>query len=277
MSEYSEYMKQAKSEVNSCLSIWKSIFEENYSKSIDFAYVKGSAIKEWKTYIDYVPILSDVDIHIKAKAHAKFFDDESSFHESVNLSEMYENMFIEQNPNYFHIPRTQILNLKTLIDAVDFVYPKKTSVVPLINDPIFEENPSIETIKKIDLKNLLQLDEFLQTLPLHMIDRTGLDLWTMIRRLNWRVSPSPVRLLSLEDDDPLSIWELNRTSITNLLEKRDFYLISETYKDYYYEGWISFIEDFTNSQSLRRIISTGFEVLKMCLEEAKKINNNQFF
>ena len=33
-----------------------------------------------------------------------------------------------------------------------------------------------------------------------------------------------------------------------------------------------FIEDFTNSQSLRRIISSGYEVLKLCLDEARKLN-----
>ena len=104
-----------------------------------------------------------------------------------------------------------------------------------------------------------------------MVDRTGLDLWSLARRISWRVSPSPVRVLTQHSDDPLSLWELNRTSITEELEKRDLFLISETYKDYYYEGWIAFMEDFSNSQSMRRVISTGFEVLKLCLEEGKKI------
>ncbi|MHA1218960.1 MAG: hypothetical protein ACTSO5_09805 [Candidatus Heimdallarchaeaceae archaeon] len=104
-----------------------------------------------------------------------------------------------------------------------------------------------------------------------MIDRTGLDLWTMVRRMNWRISPAPIRLLSQYHDKPLDLWELNRTKMVKELEKQEFYLIAESYKDYYYEGWITFMEDFTNSQSLRRLISSGFEVMKLCLEEARKL------
>ena len=104
-----------------------------------------------------------------------------------------------------------------------------------------------------------------------MIDRTGIDLWCMVRRLNWRVSPSPVRLLSQTSENPLDLWVLNRTKISEELEKNDYHLIAESYKDYYYEGWIAFMEDFTNSQSMRRIISSGFEVLKLCLDETRKL------
>ncbi len=272
MSDYSTYMNQARKEVDSCLDIWKEILEENYSKAIDYAYAKGSATKKWESYIDYVPVLSDVDIHIKAFKHSNFFDDENSFHESVNISETYETRFIEQNPNYFHIPRTQVISINKIVDNVDFIQPKKTSIFPLVGEAKLGTNPSIERIKQIDLNNLLGLEEFLSGLPLSMIDRTGLDLWSLIRRMNWRISPSPVRLLSLSSDNPLDLWDLNRTSIAKELEKHDYHLIAESYKDYYYEGWISFMEVFTNSQTLRRLITSGFEVLKLCLEETRKLN-----
>ena len=272
MSDYSTYMNQARKEVDSCLNTWKAIFEENYSKSLEYAYAKGSATKEWETFIDYVPILSDVDIHIKAKDHSNFFDDENSFHESVNVSETYETKFVEQNPNYFHIPRTQLISINKIVNIVDFIHPKETNIVPLIGDPKLGENPSNDRIKQIDLNNLLELEEFLSNLPMSMIDRTGMDLWTLIRRMNWRISPSPVRLMSQSSDNPLDFWELNRTSVAIELEKHDYHLIAESYKDYYYEGWIAFMEVFTNSQTLRRLITSGFEVLKLCLEETRKLD-----
>ncbi len=271
MSEHSEYMKQARKEVDSCLDIWKEIFEKNYSKSIEFAYAKGSATKEWISYIDYVPVLSDVDIHIKVNEHSSFLDDYNSFHESVNISEKYETKFTERNPNYFHLPRPQIIRIDQLIDKVNFIHPRKTGITPIFGKPVLGANPSNDVIKEIDLKNLLDLEEFLRTLPMSMVDRTGLDLWALARRLNWRVSPAPVRILTQSSDDPLSLWEMNRTSISEELEKYGFHLISESYKDYYYEGWISFMEGFTNTQSLRRVISNGFDLLKLCLDEAKEI------
>lgn len=271
MSEYSEYMKQARKEVELCLDIWKNLFAENYSETIEYAYSKGSATKKWESFIDYVPILSDVDIHIKAKDYSNFFVDESSFYESVNLSEMYETRYLEKNPKYFHIPRTQIVKLNKMIDETDFIHPREDHIITLIGKPVLIENPSDEIIKKLDLQRLIDLENFLPTLSLSMIDRTGLDLWIMVRRMNWRISPAPVRLLSQNHDKPLDLWELNRTKITKELEKQEFYLIAESYKDYYYEGWITFMEDFTNSQSLRRLISSGFEVMKLCLEEARKL------
>ncbi|MHA1202934.1 MAG: hypothetical protein ACTSQ4_10490 [Candidatus Heimdallarchaeaceae archaeon] len=275
MSEHSKYMKQARKEVDSCLNIWKEIFEENYSKSLEFAYAKGSATKNWDTYIDYVPVLSDVDIHLKVNKHSSFLSDDNSFYESVNISEMYETRFLEQNPNNFHLPRTQVIKIDDIVDKVNFIHPRESGITPIFGKPVLDTNPSNEVIKQIDLKNVLELEEFLPTLPMSMIDRTGLDLWSLVRRLNWRVSPSPIRILSQLYDDPLDVWEMNRTSITELLEKHDLHLISESYKDYYYEGWISFMEGFSNSQSLRRIISNGFDILKLCIEEAKKISESK--
>lgn len=275
MSLHSEYMKQAKREVESSLEIWGEIFEKNYSKSIKFAYAKGSATKEWDSYIDYVPVLSDVDIHIKLLDHAQFLEDENSFYESVNLSEMYESKFIESNQNYFHLPRMQIMKIDDLEKQVEFIHPRISGIIPVYGNPEITQNQTADYIKKIDLKNLLKLEEFLPTLPMSMVDRTGLDLWSLVRRLNWRVSPAPARILSQTTEDPLSIWEMNRTSITKELEKHGYPLISESYKDFYYEGWMSFMQDFTNSQSLRRIISNGYDVLKLCLEVGRKIKDSR--
>ena len=273
MSEYSAYMKQAKKEVESSLDIWKTIFEEEYSETIDYVYCKGSATKNWESYIDYVPVLSDVDIHVNPKEHSNFFMDDSFIFESINISEQYETRFIEENPNYFHLPRMQVINLKKLFNAVDTViFPKKSEMRVLMGEPGEMNNPPNDEIKKIDLQRLTELEEFFQTIPHSMIDRTGQDLWCMIRRMNWRVSPSPFRLLSQTSENPLDLWALNRTKISEELEKNGYHLIAESYKDYYYEGWIAFMEDFTNSQSMRRIISSGYEVLKLCLEEARKLD-----
>jgi len=269
MSEYSEYMKQAKKDVDLCVEIWRSIFEEHYAETIDYAYSKGSAVREWESFIDYVPVLSDVDIHIKSKEYSGLFSDDNSFYESVSIGEMYENTFMEMNPDFFHLPRTSIIRLNTLFSEVDFIQPRLSEVVIIKGKPEELENPHKDDIRRIDLKNLQELDEFLPTLSMRMIKATGLDLWTITRRINWRVSPAPIRLLSQTHERPLDLWEMNRTKIAKELENNDYLLISENYKDYYYEGWIAFMEGFTNSQTLRRLISSGYEILKQCLQESR--------
>jgi len=270
MSEYSELLKQAKKEINLCITIWKNLLIQNYAEVIEYAYTKGSATKQWDSCIDYVPILSDVDIHIKIHDHSKFFDDETSFYEAVSLPELYENKYIEMNPDYLHIPRIQIIVINRIIELVDFVYPREHEIISLIGKPILLENPPIEKIKKHDLQNLLTLKEFLPTLSLSMIDRTGLELWTVIRRMNWKISPAPIRLLSQIHEDPLSLWALNRTKIVEELEKQKFHKIAEIYTEYYNQGWVAFRENFSNSHTLRKLISLGFEVLQLCLKESKK-------
>ncbi len=271
MDKYSEEMKQARKEVNLCLEIWKSLLIENFSTIIDYMYCKGSATKEWDSYIDYVPMLSDVDIHVKVKEDANFFDDESSFHESVRLPELYEERYVEKNPDYLHIPRIQIMTVNRLTQLIDFVYPRKDDIISLFGQPTVFENREPLIIRELDLRKALLLEEFLPTISLSMIDRTGLELWTMIRRMSWRVSPSPVRLISQTHEDPLSLWRLNRTKIVEELDKLQYYKIAENYKNYYDTGWIAFKEEFRNSYTLRKLISLGFSVLKLCLEKAKEL------
>jgi len=49
----------------------------------------------------------------------------------------------------------------------------------LLNNPIpYPGTELYEIIKKNDLQRLLELEEFFQSIPLSMIDRTGQDLWS---------------------------------------------------------------------------------------------------
>lgn len=45
----------------------KEVLLKNFGKNIVGIYFKGSASKKWDSHIDYVPELSDVDIHILFK------------------------------------------------------------------------------------------------------------------------------------------------------------------------------------------------------------------
>ncbi len=269
MKKYSEQMKQAKEDVKGCLDIWTELLVEKFQGEIEYMYAKGSATKPWETFIDYVPILSDVDIHIKLKENVEFLSDESSIYSAVQLPEIYENQFTDNFPSHLHIPRVQIVNISHLLESEDFVLPREQDVTPLFGIPSFKRHHSTESIRKIDLQGLNELQEFLSTFPPSMLDKTGLELWTMIRRLNWRISPAPVRLLSQLYEDPLLVWGLNRTQIVEELNKRKFDKIAEKYIKFYTIGWIAFEEGFLKPKTLRKLILTGFKVLQLCV---KRIN-----
>ncbi|MBY9001881.1 MAG: hypothetical protein KGD64_13260, partial [Candidatus Heimdallarchaeota archaeon] len=170
-----------------------------------------------------------------------------------------------------HIPRTQIVNMSDVKNLESFIFPRKESVRVLIGKyPEFKDKPT-DFIRRVDRYNLIEQEDFLTSLPKTIIDRTGLDLWTLIRRMVWRVSPTPIRLLSQTHEEPLDLWKLNRTSLVQLLEEKGYEQIAENYQDYYYEGWLAFLDGFSNSDNMRRIISLGFEIIKDCIYEVKKI------
>ncbi|MEE9409458.1 MAG: hypothetical protein V3V41_00850 [Candidatus Heimdallarchaeota archaeon] len=268
----SEYLKQAKNDVESCISIWSQILENSFKNKVEVVYTKGSAIKNWESIIDYVPIISDVDIHIVPKENVDFYMGKSTaFFEAMHLSQRYERMFVEENQDYLHIPRTQIVKFDDVIDPDSFIMPRKKDVRVLFGSYSEKEEKSLEFIRKIDRENILELKNFLDSLPKTIIDRTGLDLWVLIRRICWRVSPTPIRLLSLSNDEPLDLWTLNRTTIVKKLEENNFTQIAENYLDYYYEGWLAFLGNFNDSEIMRRMITLGYEVLRDCYNQIKEI------
>jgi hypothetical protein len=151
-----------------------------------------------------------------------------------------------------------------------FVYPTEDMITPLIGKPSQFQQLGAGEIRNIDLKKLLEVKQFLPTLSLSMIDRTGLDLWILLRRMTWKISPTPIRLLSQNHPDPLSLWKMNRTKITEELAQQGYIKIAEIYTKYYTTGWEAFFENFSNSNTLRKLITLGFEILKSCVEEIER-------
>ncbi|MCK4844689.1 MAG: hypothetical protein KAS95_03360, partial [Candidatus Heimdallarchaeota archaeon] len=213
----------------------------------------------------------DLDIHVKLHDDESFFtNQEDAFFESIEISRKYEEQFCSQNRDYLHVPRTQIVNLNQLENEAFFVYPRIKDVEILIGKP--KQNPiqSDSEIRTIDKNNILELKTHLLTLPMSAIDRSGLDLWTLVRRMSWRISPTPVRLLTQFYDSPLDVWTFNRTKICEELEKKEFSYICKLYTSYYETGWKAFFEGFKVSNTLRELLILGYKVLKSCLKEIEK-------
>ncbi|MHA1686255.1 MAG: hypothetical protein ACTSYD_07560 [Candidatus Heimdallarchaeaceae archaeon] len=270
MSEFSCYQSEVKKDIEVAIHIWKEILQKYEGNNIEFAYTKGSAMKKWQSSIDYVPILSDIDIHVKLKDGKVLLENaKDKFLKANEIASEYEENFVRHRPEYFHIPRIQLVILNPLLDDPSFVLPSPNEVQPFIGELLEVEQQTDEEIRKIDLQNILELEEVLITLPERTIERTGIDLWTLIRRLNWRVSPTPIRLLTQIEENPKEIWKLNRTTIVDKLNKVGFTKIANHYRKYYLEGWKAFLSDFKNARSLRNLIVHGYLVLKLSLEEAK--------
>ena len=276
MPDWSDLQKKARSDVEAALDAWVTVLRKDLSTRLRYAYTKGSALKKWETPIDYVPIISDVDIHIMLHDDDSFFSGSSeSFDEALSLSTSYENEFLRLRPDHLHIPRSQIMTINKLASVLEYVPPRSQDIRALVGDM---PNPIIQSdddIRQIDRQNLMDYQEFIEPLPSRIFDRTGLDYWFIIRQMCWRVSPAPVRLLTQITENPLDVWSWNRTTIAKKLEFHDYFDIAEYYKNFYLYGWDLFLSEFTSSEAYRNCTSAGYYTLVRCREEVQKIEHER--
>lgn len=265
-------LEKARREVFSCIEIWKTLFETRFSGKIEYAYAKGSGVKEWSTPIDYVPLLSDVDIHIKVRGDEPLFGSrEKAMEGALGVSSEYEELFLERNPDPLHIPRTQIVVLNEVAEDPNFLLPLESDHINvMLGEPQLRKTPLKERIRVMDLEKLVELEGVLRSLPMSAMDKTGLEYWYLIRRLVWLVSPTPVRLLTQVEEDPEEAWMWNRTRICERLEEHDFQEVSESYRDYYLLGWEMCLTDFRDTQIMRSIVSRAYDVLSSSFRQARE-------
>jgi len=274
MPDYDELHRKAREDIEVAISVWTDILGAE-SRQVKAAYVKGSAIKVWESPIDYVPFASDLDIHIHMPEGIPLLPPDSDFADAMNISEEYESRFIQSHPDHLHIPRPQVLPVNRLKAHVNYVPPRPGDVRMLFGDFESEPLPDIDTIRRIDIENLQEIPSFLESLPLTVIDRFGIEFWSVIRSMGWRVSPSPVRLLSQTFDDPLELWVWNRTSIMDLLEEEGYEEIVRSYRGFYMSAWDAFLSDFKDSQAIRACVKHGFALLKRCFEKSQDFSNGR--
>jgi hypothetical protein len=263
-------IKKVAADVHACLDAWKSVLHDSIGDRLKCAYAKGSSTKQWDSLIDYVPIISDVDIHFMLSGSEELFPNSADeFADSMAFSKMYETVYQEIHPQYNHIPRSQLLLVDRLKEVVEYVPPRAQDVHILIGKFDQPPPPSPSRIRQIDLQNLLSLDAFLERIPNRVMDRTGLDFWAIIREMTWRVSPSPVRLLTQTNRDPLEVWSWNRTRIVMELLKSGENEIADHYSGFYSTGWTLYHSGFASLETFRTMTAYGYYVLKKCNEAAK--------
>ena len=272
MFEWEPLVDTTKADIQACLDVWTSVLQISLGLRIKYAYAKGSALKPWDSSIDYVPIISDVDIHIMLQdSNGLFPNSDDTFAEAMALSQEYEARFMEIRPEHLHIPRSQLVLIDKLSEILNYVPPRVQDVRIIIGEfpePFF---PTMDTIRRIDHENLLSLTDFVSRIPNRIVDRTGFDFWSIIREMTWRVSPSPIRLLTQTAEDPIDVWSWNRTRIVRELRVQDYDAIADHYRDYYTAGWKLFLSGFTSSADFRQTLSNGYYVLQKCIKAVENI------
>jgi hypothetical protein len=270
MPDYDALHELAREDVMTCLQVWKEIFSAE-DRGVDYAYAKGSATKKWDSPIDYVPEISDVDIHVLTVKEEGFFKPPNDFDDAMSISQQYETRFNDTKPDALHMPRSQILRVQEMKIHEEYCPPRISDVYILFGNPEQEEFLDSDLIRKYDLANLIQLEKIIEPIPRQVFDRAGHDFWSVLRSMTWRVSPSPVRLLSQKHDDPIELWSWNRTKIEHELRNQGYEQIADSYNGFYMSSWDLFLSEFKSSDAYRAVVTHGYYLLKQCLDEGKKL------
>jgi hypothetical protein len=274
MPDWESLMSQAKRDVLVGVDVWADVLSQKLGDRLVYAYAKGSGMKSWDSPIDYVPILSDVDIHLKLrdeKYQGLYPASKNVFDDSMDMSLAYEEGFLKRSSDHLHVPRSQLVVLDKLTEMVVYVPPKKNQVHPMLGQVPEPTLPDADTIRRIDLQNIYAMEEFIERVPSRVVDRTGLDFWSVIREMTYRVSPAPVRLLSQTHDSPIDLWGLNRSEICTELKRQNYDSIAEHYRTYYLASWDLFLSDFNDSQAFREVLTHGYYTLLKSLQAAKEM------
>ena len=263
--------KVLKTEVFSMAEAFTEVLlEEIPETEIKGIYCKGSVLKEWVSPLDYVPELSDVDIHLL------FYDDASvekhlgSIEQALHVQSQVEERYFSKTLHPLHVPRPQLTMLNELLHNDRYVHPPKEVVSVLYGKDAPEpdySNP--DRIRTSDCLKLLGNEEFLQRLPLQTVDRPVGYIKETLRSISWRVSPAGPRVLHILGQPTEEAWSINRTSAVSLLEEMGQEHLARNYADYYIHAWEYYLSGYTDGNAGRASVFAGAKVLNGGMAIAK--------
>lgn len=223
------------------------------------AYLKGSLLKSWDSAIDYVPEISDVDVHVRCSSDIRDHIRKPSV--ALHIARAATERFAGSNPAAMHFPRPQIKFLDEIERLEGYVRPPG-EVEPLLGAPLDPlERTSYDGLAAIDAVRLAEdARYFLEDLPDGLFDRPGRYLWSLIPRISWRVSPTGPRLLTGLGVHPYDAWVSSRTSIVRELEDRGHEELAACYAAFYIACWEGFRSSFTEWEPAHRALDAAIRL-----------------
>jgi hypothetical protein len=241
-------------------------------------YFKGSAQKKWDSTIDYVPEISDIDIHL-------LLSDDTAVDRYLGTTEQALVVQAEAEERYFakvrkpvHVPRPQLVLLNPVIKDVNFVPSPPNTISVLHGEPYPPATKrALQRLSSIDCKRLLDEEQFLSEYPLHIVDRPSKYLWQALRNLVWHISPIGSRVISIRGGSYEEAWGCNRTEIVDKLRSLGEKELVRDYIQFYMNSWDYFLSGYDDTNACRAAIVAGIHALQRAIEIAKrsKFQNGQ--
>lgn len=179
---------------------------------------KGSAQKKWDGPYDFLPGLSDIDIHVY-KAGAI---EEPWLLRRAVLDEV--------GPAPWGTPLQLLaLNTQTL---PDWWLIMSYEVLHGTTPPV--ATPSTEVLLKRDRVSLAEAHRHVSRIGTDVLGLADDELWGYLRSVRWMFPPTVQRIATVSGHRPEHVWSLNRTSALGLVaEQAETAHLAETAVDYF--------------------------------------------
>ncbi len=232
-------------------------------------YLKGSATKRWDSPLDYVPEISDVDMHLWFHGDDTWRRHLGTLSQAMDVHRKVELRYRSKISQPIHEPRPQLIVMnKLMAEFDDFVFSPGSTVRVLFGEDYPEADYSDpDRIRLGDCRRLIENAEYLGVLPLQAVDKPGRYLWESLRALVWRVSPAGPRVLHVMGIETEEAWSLNRTGVVSNLRRLGQSSLADHYSGFYLSAWEYFLSGFKNTDAGRTAIGRGARVLS----EASKV------
>jgi len=221
------------------------------SNSVLGIYGKGSAFKRWASPVDYVPELSDVDLHVRFASQDAAEQTLGTVDSALDVAGEAAALFAARFPDAVHTPRPQLILLHEMERQPGYLPAPHETVRPL-HGADYPRTTADDYARERDgdARRFLADAAFLDDeAPGQLMDRPGRFAWQVVSRLMWRMGPAGARLLTWLGHEPRAAWSLHRTAIVRELERRTGQGIATAYVDFYRAGWQGFRTGFQDGDS----------------------------
>ncbi|KAI9024637.1 hypothetical protein DFJ74DRAFT_705378 [Hyaloraphidium curvatum] len=236
-------------------------------------FVKGSAVKPWRSPADYCPAVSDLDVHVlldDAGPHGF-----ASAEEALSAQAAAERAFFAAVPGPAHVPRPQVLFLDpTVLAAPDFVGSPPGSGRSLKGTKYPARIPEAAELRKIDAAALLLGAQVEAALQLNKVfARTGPHALIVLRELAWRVGPTPSRAVSVLGGDFALAWGSNRTRLLEELDARGEAGLAWEIREFYDRCWEFHLSGDRDGDAGRAAVLAGVRAMRAGAELASRLGH----
>ncbi len=232
------------------------------------AYLKGSAVKPWDTPLDYVPEVSDVDLHLRFRESGAAELDRIEVGLAVQAEA--ERLYGEAVPAPLHLPRPNVLNLDWLeqLPLSRYVSSPLTTVRVLMGDPPPGFPDDHAKVVALDREALLKVQG--SDLSGLALDTPGRHQFLAIWDVSFRMSPMPSRVASVLSGDSERAWGANRSTLLRWLVELGEGELAAALVRYYLACWRVFLSGRRDYEAGRKVLLEAAAILRLGVEVGQR-------